>query len=82
MESELTPAPENTLKTWLQDSRVVLIKHRWTIFSLTAAAVAAVAALSFFTTPVYTAHGTLWIDVESNIRSFQDVFRLEAPNLD
>ncbi len=81
MTAEGTP-PESNLKTWLEDSRGVLSKHKWTIFFFASAVVLSVTLLSFLQPPVYTATGTLWIDVESNILSFQDVFQLETRNLD
>src|SRR5512135_922898 len=81
MTTDVTPR-ESNLKTWLEDSRGVLSKHKWTIFFFASAVILSVTLLTFLQRPVYTATGTLWIDVESNILSFQDVFQLETRNLD
>ena len=56
-----------------QHYRHVLLKWKWTAVVFCLVCITAAAAYSFLVPPVYTAHGTVWIEGESNILPFEDV---------
>ncbi|HSA95516.1 MAG TPA: polysaccharide biosynthesis tyrosine autokinase [Acidobacteriota bacterium] len=51
----------------------VLLKWKWTAFLCCAICVAAATVFSFLVPPVYTAHGTVWIEDDPNILPFEEV---------
>ena len=51
----------------------VLLKWKWTALLFCFVCVAAVTAYTLSLTPIYTAHGTVWIEDDPNILPFEDV---------
>jgi succinoglycan biosynthesis transport protein ExoP len=66
----------------LQDYLAIILKRKWTIISFALVVVATVTIGSFLTKPTYTAKGTLLVEKEPNILSFQDIFQIETFNDD
>jgi succinoglycan biosynthesis transport protein ExoP len=56
----------------------VLLKWKWTAIFFCLAAVIVAVGYSFLVTPVYTAHGSIWIEDNPNILPFEDVQALGA----
>ncbi|HEK86596.1 MAG TPA: polysaccharide biosynthesis tyrosine autokinase [Candidatus Aminicenantes bacterium] len=56
----------------------ILLRRRWTIISVTVIAVVISLLISLVTRPMYTAHGTVMIEKEPNILSFEDIFQIET----
>ena len=72
---------DNT-KTELQDYLGIILKRKWTIVSFALVVLTTVAISSFLAKPTYTAKGTLLLEKEANILSFQDIFQIETFNDD
>jgi succinoglycan biosynthesis transport protein ExoP len=72
-ETQSQPREINLLDYW----RIVW-KRRWLIGAFTLAVLTVVAVLTFTATPIYTAKGTLLIEKEPNILSFEDIFQIET----
>lgn len=60
----------------------VVLKRRWTVISFAVTVLAVVGLYSFLVRPTYTAMGTLLIEREPNILSFQEIFQIETFNDD
>ncbi len=60
----------------------VLLKRKWTVLLFAFPVVFVVTLVSFLVTPTYTAVGTLLIEKEPNILTFEQVFQLESFNDD
>ncbi|HEX2695692.1 MAG TPA: Wzz/FepE/Etk N-terminal domain-containing protein, partial [Acidobacteriota bacterium] len=60
----------------------VVLKRRWTVISFAATVLAVVGLYSFLVRPTYTATGTLLIEREPNILSFEEIFQIETFNDD
>jgi len=60
----------------------VALKRRWTVISFAATVLAVVGLYSFLAPPTYTAMGTLLIEREPNILSFEEIFQIETFNDD
>ncbi|MGB9894096.1 MAG: GumC family protein, partial [Candidatus Saccharicenans sp.] len=56
----------------------IIIRRRWTVISITIIAVVITMLFSFVSRPVYTARGTVMIEKEPNILSFEDIFQIET----
>ncbi len=56
----------------------VIWKRKWLIFALSLLVLIVVAFKTFTTTPTYTATGTLLIEKEPNILSFEEVLQIET----
>jgi len=56
----------------------IIIRHRWVIISVTIIAVVITLLVSFTMRPVYTAKGTVMIEKEPNILSFEEIFQVET----
>ncbi|MCX8159473.1 MAG: polysaccharide biosynthesis tyrosine autokinase [Candidatus Saccharicenans sp.] len=56
----------------------IIIRRRWTVLSITLIAAALSLVISFVTRPVYKARGTVMIEKEPNILSFEDIFQIET----
>ena len=56
----------------------VILRRRWTVISVTLIAAALSLIISFVTRPVYKASGTVMIEKEPNILSFEDIFQIET----
>jgi succinoglycan biosynthesis transport protein ExoP len=65
-----------------RDYWAVVLKRKWTIIPFALVVVATVTIGSFLKNPTYTAKGTLLIEKEPNILSFQDIFQIETYNDD
>ncbi|MBW1935572.1 MAG: polysaccharide biosynthesis tyrosine autokinase [Deltaproteobacteria bacterium] len=66
----------------LQDIWAVLRRRKWTIAAFALPMLAIVTIYSFAARPTYTAKGTLLIEKEPNILSFEDIFQIEPFNQD
>jgi uncharacterized protein involved in exopolysaccharide biosynthesis len=64
------------VETSLQDYLAIILKRKWTIISFALVVVATVTIGSFLKKPTYTAKGTLLVEKEPNILSFQDIFQI------
>ena len=60
----------------------VALKRRWTVITFAATVLAVVGLYSFLVRPTYTAKGTLLIEREPNILSFEEIFQIETFNDD
>ena len=60
----------------------VVLKRRWTVITFAVTVLAVVGLYSFLVRPTYTAKGTLLIEREPNILSFEDIFQIETFNDD
>lgn len=56
----------------------IILRRRWTVISITLIAAALSLIISFVTRPVYKARGTVMIEKEPNILSFEDIFQIET----
>ncbi len=56
----------------------IIFRRRWTVISITLIAAALSLVISFVTRPVYKARGTVMIEKEPNILSFEDIFQIET----
>ncbi|MBC7348722.1 MAG: polysaccharide biosynthesis tyrosine autokinase [Candidatus Aminicenantes bacterium] len=56
----------------------IFYRRRWTVISLILIAAALSLIISFVTRPVYKARGTVMIEKEPNILSFEDIFQIET----
>ena len=56
----------------------IIFRRRWTVISVTLIAAALSLIVSFVTRPVYKARGTVMIEKEPNILSFEDIFQIET----
>ncbi|MGQ9800354.1 MAG: GumC family protein [Candidatus Saccharicenans sp.] len=56
----------------------IFYRRRWTVISLVLIAAALSLIISFVTRPVYKARGTVMIEKEPNILSFEDIFQIET----
>lgn len=56
----------------------VLWKRRWTAAAVALIVLAVVAFRTFTVTPTYTAKGTLLIEKEPNILTFEEIFQIET----
>jgi len=56
----------------------IILRRRWTIISITLIAAVITLVVSFTMRPVYTAKGTVMIEKEPNILSFEDIFQIET----
>jgi len=56
----------------------IIFRRRWTVISITLIAAALSLIVSFVTRPVYKARGTVMIEKEPNILSFEDIFQVET----
>jgi Uncharacterized protein involved in exopolysaccharide biosynthesis len=72
---------KNTLKQReinLNEYWRIVKKRRWMIAAFALIVLAGVALMTFTATPTYTAKGTLLIEKEPNILTFQEVFQIES----
>ena len=60
----------------------VVLKRRWTVITFAVTMLAVVGLYSFLVRPTYTARGTLLIEREPNILSFEEIFQIETFNDD
>ena len=60
----------------------VALKRRWTVISFAVTVLAVVGLYSYLVRPTYTARGTLLIEREPNILSFEEIFQIETFNDD
>src|SRR4030067_3152615 len=65
-------------ETNLQDHLAIVLKRKWTIISFALVVLTTVTIGSFLAKPTYTAKGTLLLEKEANILSFQDIFQIET----
>lgn len=56
----------------------IILRRRWTVISITLIAAALSLIISFVSRPVYKARGTVMIEKEPNILSFEDIFQIET----
>jgi len=56
----------------------IIIRQRWIIISVTVIALVITLLVSFTMRPVYTAQGTVMIEKEPNILSFEEIFQVET----
>lgn len=56
----------------------IIVRRRWTVISVVLIAAALSLIISFVTRPVYKARGTVMIEKEPNILSFEDIFQIET----
>ncbi len=66
----------------LREYWAVILKRKWTIISFALIVLVTVTIGSFLIKPTYTAKGTLLVEKEPNILSFEDIFQIEAFNDD
>jgi len=66
----------------LRDMGAVVLKRKWTIIFIVLIVFATVTIASFLVKPIFTAKGTLLIEKEPNILSFEQKFQIEAVNGD
>jgi succinoglycan biosynthesis transport protein ExoP len=66
----------------LREYWAVILKRKWTIISFALIVFVVVTIGSFVIKPTYTAKGTLLIEKEPNILSFEDIFQIETFNDD
>ncbi|MCI4445644.1 MAG: polysaccharide biosynthesis tyrosine autokinase [Candidatus Aminicenantes bacterium] len=72
------PQPDETGEIDLRKYVDIIIRRRWTIISVTIIAVVVTLLVSLATRPTYTAKGTVMIEKEPNILSFEDIFQIET----
>jgi succinoglycan biosynthesis transport protein ExoP len=60
----------------------VILKRKWTVLAFAVPLIVLVTILSFVIKPTYTAEGTLLIEKEPNILSFEDILQIETFNDD
>jgi len=73
-EPQLNETAELDLRKYLD----IILRRRWIIISVTLIAVAITMVVSLVMKPVYTARGTVMIEKEPNILSFEDIFQIET----
>ncbi len=73
MPPETVKEPQPGLLAQAQHYWHVLLKWKWTAILFGLLCVGAAAAYSLLVPPVYTAHGTIWIEDDPNILPFEDV---------
>jgi len=73
-ETQIMDTGEIDLRKYLD----IIIRRRWTVISVTIIAVAITMIISLVMRPVYTARGTVMIEKEPNILSFEDIFQIET----
>lgn len=56
----------------------IIVRQRWVIISVTIIAMVITLLVSFTMRPVYTARGTVMIEKEPNILSFEEIFQVET----
>jgi polysaccharide biosynthesis transport protein len=66
----------------LREYWAVILKRKWTIISFALIVLVTVTIGSFLIKPTYTAKGTLLVEKEPNILTFEDIFQIEAFNDD
>jgi polysaccharide biosynthesis transport protein len=66
----------------LMDYWAVVLKRKWTVLSFAVPLLVIVIILSFAIKPTYTAKGTLLIEKEPNILSFEEILQIESFNDD
>ncbi|MCR4409325.1 MAG: polysaccharide biosynthesis tyrosine autokinase [Candidatus Saccharicenans sp.] len=74
VEPQALEAGEIDLRKYLD----IILRRRWTVISITLIAAALSLIISFVTRPVYKARGTVMIEKEPNILSFEDIFQIET----
>ncbi len=74
VEPQATAADEIDLRKYID----IIVRRRWTVISVTLIAAAISLIISFVTRPVYKASGTVMIEKEPNILSFEDIFQIET----
>ena len=77
IKEKVVPEGVNFLEYW-----AIVLKRKWTIIAFALPLIALVTVYSFLVKPTYTAKGTLLIEKETNILSFEQIFQLEAFNED
>ncbi|HAR35555.1 MAG TPA: hypothetical protein DCR87_01360 [Acidobacteria bacterium] len=77
-ENYVDPQSLETAEIDLRKYIDIFYRRRWTVISLTLIAVALSLIISFVTRPVYKARGTVMIEKEPNILSFEDIFQIET----
>ncbi|MGB9905811.1 MAG: GumC family protein [Candidatus Saccharicenans sp.] len=77
-ENYVEPQTMETAEIDLRKYIDIFYRRRWTVISLTLIAAALSLIISFVTRPVYKARGTVMIEKEPNILSFEDIFQIET----
>lgn len=62
----------------LRDYWIVIWRRKWTIITFTLVIFAVVTFKTYLTRPTYTARGTLLIEQEPNILTFEQIFQIET----
>lgn len=71
--AEMSGDSKSGLLSQIQHYGHIIIRWKWTVLFVFLFAVGTAAIFSFMATPVYTAHGSVWIEDEPNILPFEDV---------
>lgn len=74
VESQELETAEIDLRKYIE----IFYRRRWTIISLIMISAALSLIISFVTRPVFKARGTVMIEKEPNILSFEDIFQIET----
>lgn len=77
-ENYVEPQAHETGEIDLRKYIDIIFRRRWTVISITLIAAALSLIVSFVTRPVYKARGTVMIEKEPNILSFEDIFQIET----
>lgn len=77
-ENYVEPQELETAEIDLRKYIEIFYRRRWTIISLIIISAALSLIVSFVTRPVYKARGTVMIEKEPNILSFEDIFQIET----
>ena len=73
---KIQPRPEVDLRAYWN----VFWKRKWLVIAFAAVVLASAALKTFTSTPAYTARGTILIEKEPNILSFEEIFQIETFN--
>jgi capsular exopolysaccharide synthesis family protein len=82
MGNEHTHYDSRKTETSLQDLLAVVLKRKWIVISFALVVIVTVTIASFLQKPSYTAIGTILIEKEPNILSFQEIYQIETFNSD
>ncbi len=81
-ENEVRPERTEEPAINFRDYWLVILKRRWTVITFAVTVLVVVGLYSFLVQPIYSAKGTLLIEREPNILSFEEIFQIETFNDD
>lgn len=82
MSDENSNNEQNTTGLTLQDLWAVVLKRKWIVISFALVVVAAVTIASFIQKSTFTSSGTLLIEEEPNILTFEKIYQMNSFSMD